>query len=159
MADITDERRDYVPVHLPADVLWGFTRQGLFALRHYGHWIPHSKGLVGPFMAKYWPGLTFQIAMKLTTDAGVWTTRRSHFSGRDVAEHVKELHLLAGGGSRIVRLEPDEPAETDPLRVGDGGITVSLHDIDPHAPGAFREIARALLGRLAPASVNEATGR
>lgn len=158
MSDLTDERRDYVPLHLPSDVQWGFTHVGLHALRHYTHWIPHSKGLVGPFMAKYWPGLTFQNAMKLTTDAGVWTTRSSHFSGRDVAEHVKELHLLVGGGSRIIEFGSDERAETDPLRVGDGGITVSLHDIDPHAPGAFREIARALLGRMAPTSGNERTG-
>lgn len=157
VADFTDDRRDFVPADLPNDVLWGFTREGLFALRQYTHWMPHTKGLVGPFMAKYWPGLTFQVAMKLTTDAGVWTKRSSHFSGRDVAKHVKELHLLAGGGSRIVRFEPDERVTTDPLGVGDGGITVSLHDIDPQAPGALRDIARELLGRLAPTSDNEET--
>lgn len=157
VADFTDDRRDFVPGDLPRDVLWGFTREGLFALRQYTHWMPHTKGLVGPFMAKYWPGLTFQVAMKLTSEAGVWTKERSHFSGRGVAKHVKELHLLAGGGSRIVRFEPDERVTTDPLRVGDGGITVSLHDIDPQAPGALRDIARALLGRLAPTSDNEET--
>ena len=153
MADFTDDRRDFVPADLPNDVLWGFTRESLFALRQYTHWMPHSKGLVGPFMAKYWPGLTFQVAMKLTSEAGVWTKERSHFSGRGVAKHVK----LAGGGSRIVRFEPDERVTDDPLRVGDGGITVSLHDIDPRAPGALRDIARALLGRLAPTSDNEET--
>lgn len=152
MESFADDRRNFVPADLPRDVLWGFTREGLYALRQYTHWMPHAKGLVGPFMAKYWPGLTFQIAMKLTTDAGVWTKRSSHFSGLDVAEHVNELHLLAGGGSRIIRLEPDERAEADPLRVGDGGITVSLHDIDPNAPGGLREVARALLGRMAPES-------
>ncbi|MEY3034428.1 MAG: hypothetical protein RLZ86_1050 [Actinomycetota bacterium] len=145
-----DTRREFVPVDLPRDVLWGFTREGLYALRQYTHWMPHSKGLVGPFMAKYWSGLTFQVAMKLTTDAGVWVKRGSHFSGLDVIDDLAELHLLAGGGSRIVRLAPEERVDDERRHGGVGGMTVSLEGIDPNAPGGLRELARALLGRMSP---------
>jgi hypothetical protein len=152
-----DTRREFVPVDLPRDVLWGFTREGLYALRQYTHWMPHSKGLVGPFMAKYWSGLTFQVAMKLTTEAGVWVKRGSHFSGLDVIDDLKELHLLAGGGSRILRLEPDERVVDSQLRTGVGGMTVTLEGIDPNAPGGLRELARALLGRMAPTTAPPVT--
>jgi hypothetical protein len=157
VAPADDERRDFVPVDLPREVLWGFTREGLFALRQYTHWMPHAKGLTGPFMAKYWPGLTFQVAMKLTTEAGIWVKRGSHFSGLDVIDDLKELHLLAGGGSRIVRLAPEERVHDECRHGGVGGMTVALEGIDPSAPGGVRELARALLGRMAPSTTAAVT--
>ena len=108
------EDRAYVPENLPNDVLWGFTREGLLALRHYCHWIPHSRGLVGPFMAEYWPGLMFQTAMAMAKKAGAFVERGNHFTGLDVARRVKELHLLVGGGSRIISFEKGETPPKSP---------------------------------------------
>ncbi len=148
----TTQCKDYVPAELPDDVLWGFTREGLHALLQYTHWIPHAKGLVGPFMAKYWPGLSFPVAMSSTAEAGVWVRRGTHFSGKDVADGVKELHLLAGGGSRIVEFEPSDMVPSRPSYADGGGLTVAIDEIDVNSPGGMRELARYLLGRLAPRS-------
>lgn len=140
----------YVPENLPKDVLWGFTREGLLALRHYCHPIPHSRGLVGPFMAKYWPGLMFQTAMAMASAAGVFVRRGNHFTGLDVHAHLKELHLIVGGGSRIIAFEEGETQQKSPSEKGRVGVLVELLPESLTSDSSMRDVARHLLERLRP---------
>lgn len=144
------EGRAYVPENLPSDVLWGFTREGLLALRHYCHPIPHSRGLVGPFMAKYWPGLTFQVAMSMAQKAGVFVKRGNHFTGLDVRDRVKEIHFLVGGGSRVIEFDRDELVPPSPSSDDQGGFLVQLPPDALTPESNMRDVARFLLERLRP---------
>jgi hypothetical protein len=69
-------------------------------------------------MATYWPGLTWQQAMGLVSKTGVFVKRGNSFLGLDVADHVKELHLLIGGEHRVVELAREDPTPSRPSWVG-----------------------------------------
>lgn len=148
MSDV--DRPAYVPENLPKDVLWGFTREGLLALRHYGHPIPHSRGLVGPFMAQHWPGLMFHTAMSMASAAGAFVHRGNHFTGLDVAKRLKELHLLVGGGSRIIEFDRDEPVPPSSRDSDQGGFLVQLPADALTSESSMRDVARFLLERMRP---------
>ena len=147
----TNQRKDYVPVELPGDVLWGFTREGLYALVHHGHPIAHARGFAQKMMATYWPGLTWQQAMGLVSKAGVFVKRGNSFLGLDVADQVKELHLLIGGEHRVVELAEHEAIPTKPIWAGASVLTAVSPD-DVATEGRRRRLARKILGRLAPRS-------
>lgn len=146
----TDQPTRYVPSPLPNDVLWGFTREGLLALRHYCHPIPHSRGLVGPFMAEHWPGLMFHVAMAMAQKAGAFVERGDHFTGLDVAERLKELHLLVGGGSRIIEFVDGEASPESPDEKVNGGLLVQLPPEALSSESSMRDVARHILERLRP---------
>ena len=93
---------EYVPERLPEDVAWGFTVKGLQMLRHYAHPIPHAHGFVKPFMNLHWPGLDWQRAMSLASSAKVWIKTGRTYTGLEEAPHVKELHILHDGTTRVI---------------------------------------------------------
>ena len=146
----TSQESGYVPTSLPDDVLWGFTREGLRALRHYCHPIPHSRGLVGPFMTEHWPGLTFESAMSMANQAGALVRRGNHFTGLDVPDRLKELHLLVGGASRVIWFEEGEPLPTSSRENDRGGLLVQLPPDALTPESNLRDVARVLLERLRP---------
>jgi hypothetical protein len=91
-----------VPDPLPADVRWGFTRSGILLVRHYTHWIAHSKGFVGPFMERNWPGLAWKECMQHFAAAKIWVKGGTHWTGLELASHVHELHILHDGTTRVI---------------------------------------------------------
>ncbi len=139
---------NYVPADLPADVQWGFTREGLYALAHHGHPIAHSRGFAQKMMATYWPGLTWQQAMGLVSKAGVFVKRGNSFLGLDVADHVKELHLLIGGEHRVVELAEHEVIPPKPLWAG-ASVLTAVRPADVATEGRRRRLARKILESLA----------
>lgn len=142
-------RMNYVPKDLPADVRWGFTREGLYALPHHAHPIAHARGFAQKMMATYWPGLTWQQAMGLVSKTGVWVKRGNSFLGLDVADHVKELHLLIDGGHRVVTFESDETVPHKPSWAG-ASLLEAITPTEAATEGGRRAIARRILDRLAP---------
>jgi len=91
-----------VPDPLPADVRWGFTRSGILLVRHYTHWIAHSKGVVGPFMERNWPGLSWKECMHAFATTGIWIKGGQHWTGLELAPHVHEFHILHDGTTRVI---------------------------------------------------------
>ncbi|MEN9804832.1 MAG: hypothetical protein RIS41_1679 [Actinomycetota bacterium] len=138
---------NYVPADLPADVQWGFTREGLYALVHHGHPIAHSRGSAQKMMATYWTGLTWQQAMGLVSKTGVFVKRGNSFLGLDVADHVKELHLLIGGEHRVVELAEHEVTPTKPIWAG-ASVLTAVRPSDVATEGRRRRLALKILGSL-----------
>lgn len=141
---------NYVPTDLPDDVQWGFTREGLIALPHHAHPIAHARGFAQRMMATYWPGLSWQQAMGLVSKTGVWEKRGNSFSGLEVADHVKELHLLFDGGHRIISFEGGESPPTSTRNNDPGGFLVQLPPEGLTSSSSMRDVARFLLERLRP---------
>lgn len=144
-----ERRMNYVPSDLPADVTWGFTREGLYALPHHAHPIAHARGFAQKMMATYWPGLTWQQAMGLVSKTGVWIKRGNSFLGLDVADHVKELHLLADGGHRVIAFAEGEDVPARPNWAG-ASLLVSVAPSDVSTEGRRQNLARRILDRLSP---------
>lgn len=143
----TTQRKDYVPAELPGDVRWGFTREGLYALTHHGHPIAHARGFAQKMMATYWPGLTWQQAMGLVSRTGVLIKRGNSFLGLDVADHVKELHLLVGGDHRVIALADGEAIPPKPTWAG-ASVLASVRPSDVATEGRRRKLARQVLESL-----------
>jgi hypothetical protein len=139
---------NYVPADLPADVQWGFTREGLYALAHHGHPIAHARGFAQKMMATYWPGLTWQQAMGLVSKTGVFVKRGNSFLGLDVADHVKELHLLIDGEHRVVEMADHEMIPTKPIWAG-ASVLEAIRPTDLASESRRRRLARKILERLA----------
>ena len=91
-----------VPDPLPVDVRWGFTRSGILLVRHYTHWIAHSKGVVGPFMERNWPGLSWKECMHAFATAKIWAKGGQHWTGLELAPHVHEFHILHDETTRVI---------------------------------------------------------
>lgn len=146
--DPSPERRmNYVPTDLPADVRWGFTREGLYAIPHHGHPIAHARGFAQKMMATYWPELTWQQAMGLISKTGVWVRRGNSFLGLDVADDVKELHLLVDGGHRVIAFADGEAIPAKPMWAG-ASVLIAVRPDDVATEGRRRGLARLIIERL-----------
>jgi hypothetical protein len=102
------------PTHLPADVRWGFTREGLKSVLHHIHPIPVCRGITAAHMAAHWPGLSVGAAFA-AAQKGNALSKGDHFLGYAVRKNVAEFHILHDGTYRIVRTTKDAPTsdETD----------------------------------------------
>ena len=176
-----DSSSGNVPLELPTDVRWGFTREGLYAYRHYQHWIPITKQLHVPFMNENWPGLSWNEAAALLREAGVWIKDSTHFSGHDVRSDVQEFHILHDGTTRIVSFAENETLPTaTPSRWQGGGLPAAdrrkagepdrddvhrgvagavAHDAEPHGSGTPRDSGTHRSRDLAAGPVGAAGGR
>ena len=140
-----------VPLELPTDVRWGFTREGLYAYRHHQHWIASSKGAHGPFMDRKWPGLSWNEAAALLNGAGVWIKDSTHFSGNDVRADIKEFHILHDGTTRIVSFAENETLPTaTPSRWQGGGFNVKVTAEMLETPKSIRTLSEQLVAKLFP---------
>ena len=97
-----------IPTHLPSDVHWGFTREGLKSVLHHAHPIPVGRGFTSAHMSANWPGLTIGAAIAAANHAGALSDSRAHFSGYAVRRDVAEFHILHDGTGRVVRQIPDD---------------------------------------------------
>lgn len=96
------ENEPLVPLVLPLETRWAFTRYGLERLRHHMHFIPVSRGISLRFMREHWPGLTMGWATRSAVDAGAFVDDPRHFSGLRVAEGVVEFHIRRDGTTKVV---------------------------------------------------------
>ena len=140
-----------VPLELPTDVRWGFTREGLYAYRHQQHWIASSKGTHGPFMNDNWPGLSWNEAAALLREAGVWIKDSTHFSGNDVRADIKEFHILHDGTTRIMSFAENEALPTaTPSRWQGGGFNVKVTAEMLETPESIQTLSEQLVAKLFP---------
>lgn len=102
----------WIPENLPEDVLHGFSRAGLHALKGHIHPIPLGRGFHLSLMAT-WPGLTFSEALTRAKEAGVWKESGRTFPPITVADHVKEFHILHDGTTRVISFTDEELAARD----------------------------------------------
>lgn len=142
---------NYVPDDLPSDVRWGFTREGLYAIPHHGHPIAHGRGFAQKMMATYWPELTWQQALGALMRAGVLIKRGNSFLGYDVADNVKELHLLVDGSHRVITFAEGEIVPAKPNWAG-ASLLVSVTSADVSTESRRRNFVRRVLDRLSPTS-------
>ncbi len=98
-----DETAQLVPSELPADVRWGFTREGLDSVLHHTHFIAANRGASTTHMSTNWPGLSVGEAIAAARAAGAITKSRKHFSGHAVRRGLCEFHILHDGSGRVVR--------------------------------------------------------
>ncbi len=140
-----------IPLELPTDVRWGFTREGLYEFRHHQHWIPASKGLLRTFMESNWPGLSFNEAMDLMRKAGVWIKDPTHFSGNNVRQKIKEFHILYDGTTRIVPFAKNEATRTTtPSRWQGGGFSVKVTAKMLETPESIQTLSEQLAAKIFP---------
>ena len=100
---LVDEIQPLVPTNLPADVHWGFTRDGLNSVLHHAHFIAMKRGAASAHMAANWPGLSLGDAIAAARTAGALAKSRQHFSGYTVRRTLTEFHILHDGTTRIVK--------------------------------------------------------
>ena len=98
-----DEIQPLVPTNLPADVHWGFTRDGLNSVLHHAHFIAMKRGAASAHMAANWPGLSLGEAISAARTAGALAKSRRHFSGYTVRRTLTEFHILHDETTRIVK--------------------------------------------------------
>ncbi|MFM9226262.1 MAG: hypothetical protein ACKOQ1_06505 [Actinomycetota bacterium] len=100
-------RSTYVPDDLPDDVRWGFTWEALRKLVGHIHPIPMGQGLTQAYVDTYWPGLHFGDVMTMAKAAGAFVPHDYLMAGVYPAPHVRELHVLHDGTSRIITRDID----------------------------------------------------
>ena len=146
-----DSSSGNVPLELPTDVRWGFTREGLYAYRHYQHWIPITKQLHVPFMNENWPGLSWNEAAALLREAGVWIKDSTHFSGHDVRSDIQEFHILHDDTTRIVSFAENETLPTaTPSRWQGGGFNVKVTAEMLETPESIQTLSEQLVAKIFP---------
>ena len=137
----------YVPDELPDDVQWGFTRAGLYYVRHHFHWIPVTKGIARQHLATHWPGLDWNVMVKAFNRHRIWIPDETHFSRKDLAPRVKEFHLLFNGRGRVLPFRKGEIPEAGPTG---GGFNISITPAMLDTPQALDSLAEAIIEKLRP---------
>lgn len=131
------------PTHLPSDVHWGFTREGMKSVLHHAHPIPVSRGFTSAHMETNWPGLTIGAAIAAARAAGALSDSRAHFSGHTVRRDVAEFHILHDGTGRVVRQIPadsHDSAERDDDAAG--GFLIDAETLLAMSREELRELLR-----------------
>jgi len=141
--------KQLAPLVLPDDVRWGFNRAGLYQVRHHFHWIPITKGMARSFVTKYWPGLDWNDMVRLFNAHDIWIPDESHFSGKDLAPHVKEFHILHDGTGRVVPFADGEAVDQPPAPKG-GGFNVQVTPSMIDTREGRRALAKQILEGLRP---------
>jgi len=137
-----------IPTHLPSDVHWGFTREGLKSVLHHAHPIPVSRGFTSAHMSANWPGLTIGAAIAAAKAAGALSDSRAHFSGYSVRRDVEEFHILHDGTGRVVRRIPTDahdPNDHDDEETG--GFLTDAETLLAMSREELRELLAAVLQR------------
>lgn len=136
------------PTHLPADVRWGFTREGLKSVLHHIHPIPVGRGFTTAHMAANWPGLSIGEAFAAARRGGA-LSRSEHFSGYAVRKNVAEFHILHDGTYRVVRTTKDDPTseETDNNDEAQGGFLAPAATLADMSRDELREFLRNAFSR------------
>jgi len=145
----TPRTKRLVPLSLPGDARWGFTRDGLYEVRHHFHWIPVTKGMARSFIAKHWPGLVWNDMVILFDAHDIWIPDESHFSRKDLAPHVKEFHILHDGTGRVVPFADGEAVDLPPAPKG-GGFNVQVTPSMLDTREGRRALAKQILEGLRP---------
>ena len=140
------------PDHLPADVRWGFTREGLKSVLHHAHPIPVGRGFTAAHMAANWPDLSIGEAISAAREAGA-LSKSDHFSGYTVRKNLGEFHILHDGTHRIVRATNDAPTHADDG--AHGGFLISGETIRDMSPQEVCDLLR----RTLPRRDDESSGR
>jgi hypothetical protein len=135
------------PTHLPADVRWGFTREGLESVLHHAHPIPVGRGFTAAHMSANWPGLTIGQAIGAARDGGA-LSKSDHFSGYAVRKNIVEFHILHDGTTRVVRATKDAPTSDD-THVADekGGFLAPATTLADMSRDELREFLRSAFSR------------
>ena len=81
--------------------------------------------------------------------AGVLIKRGNSFLGYDVADDVKELHLLIDGSHRVIMFAEGEDVPARPNWAG-ASLLVSVTSADVSTEGRRRNLTRRILDRLSP---------
>ncbi len=136
------------PTHLPADVRWGFTREGLESVLHHAHPIPVGRGFTAAHMAANWPGLTIGQAIGAARE-GRALSKSDHFSGYAIRKNVAEFHILHDGTTRVVRATKDAPTndETDNNDETQGGFLAPAAKLADMSRDELREFLRNAFSR------------
>jgi hypothetical protein len=136
------------PTHLPADVRWGFTREGLESVLHHAHPIPVGRGFTAAHMAANWPGLTIGQAIGAARE-GKALSKSDHFSGYAIRKNVAEFHILHDGTTRVVHATKDAPTndETDHNDETQGGFLAPAATLADMSRDELREFLRNAFSR------------
>lgn len=138
----------HTPTHLPADVRWGFTREGLESVLHHAHPIPVGRGFTAAHMAANWPGLSIGEAIAAARE-GRALSKSDHFSGYTVRKNVAEFHILHNGSTRVVRATKDA-ATNDEIDTNDepqGGFLAPAATLADMSRDELREFLRNAFSR------------